>query len=100
MGRCVYWGLEYPKPNTLFQIDVYFAFKHRIALHSKSLESMTKHFNIPGKTKLDFSYWQLAGMGFEPELKEMEKHNKGDILILEKLFNQVEPYCRFSKRSV
>lgn len=100
MGRSIEWGLEYPKPNTLFQIDVYFAFKHRIALHRKSLESLTKHFKIAGKTKLDFGYWKLSALGFEKELKEMEKHNKADILILEKLFDEIEPYCRFSKRSV
>ena len=100
LTRGKYWKLPYFHREELHQIDMFFQLRGKLATSRKSLKVITQFFDIAGKTNLDFKYWKLASIGLEPELSELKEHNRQDILILEKLFDEFEDYCKFTKRSI
>lgn len=99
-ARSKYWGMDYPKRDELYQIDLYFQLRNKVATSSKSLKTLTRFLGIEGKTELDFRYWKLAAFGFQPELDELIEHNRQDVIILENLFDKFENECKFTKRGV
>jgi uncharacterized protein YprB with RNaseH-like and TPR domain len=90
------------KPFDLKQkihFDLYWKVRTLLNLSRSSLKVATKFFGIEGKTDLDFSVWKLASLGDKKVMKGLLEHNRQDVIILEKLFEELRPYCKFDKRS-
>lgn len=80
--------------------DLYWKVRSLLNLSRSSLKVATKFFGIDGKTDLDFSVWKLAALGDKKVMKGLLEHNRQDVIILEKLFEKIRPYCKFDKRSL
>ena len=98
--RAFYWKIDFPKWKELLHIDLYWKARNLFRLSHTTLNNVTKLLAIDGKTKLDFSYWGLAGLGNPKAMKQMLKHNKADVEILELAFNEIKEYCKFDKRGL
>jgi uncharacterized protein YprB with RNaseH-like and TPR domain len=68
-----------------------------MGLNRNSLKMATKHLGIEGKTDLG-DYWRESSFGDEKAMKEMVEHNKYDVIILEDLHKELEPYVKFTKK--
>lgn len=77
--------------SELFHFDLYYTVKSKLRLSSRSLRNVCNYFNIPGKTMIDSDIWRLAKYGNSDALQEVLKHNKADVIILEKLHELLEP---------
>lgn len=101
--RCLYHGIEFPEYMQLYHTDLYFVARNRLAtLHSKRLEAVCKFLGIEGKTPLDSEVWVKACFNdtFDEAMRYIIEHNKGDVVILEKLLDRIEPFFRGTNRSV
>lgn len=98
--RAMYYRMKFPGYGTMFHIDLFYHVRNKMSLNRNSLEQATKHLDIAGKTKLDFTYWGLAAMGDSECMAKLIDHNIADVDILEKLHRRIEPYCKFTRKSV
>jgi uncharacterized protein YprB with RNaseH-like and TPR domain len=55
---------------------------------------------IEGKTHLDMEIWFDARFGDQDALDYVVEHNLQDVLILEKAFDKLEPYAKWSRTSI
>jgi uncharacterized protein YprB with RNaseH-like and TPR domain len=98
--RALYWKLNFPKFGTLNHKDLYYLVRSKLKLHSNRLESACSLMGIEGKTKLKPKIWNLAKYGDEESLKYVLKHNKHDVIILERLHKRVEGYDKGIFKSI
>ena len=107
-SRYLYWknrdksfkDIKFPWYGYIKHKDVYYMAKNRLRLHRTRLEDVCRQLNIKGKTHIEGEYWIKALSGDEKSLKYILKHNKADVLILEKVYHQLIPYVRETKRSI
>lgn len=98
--RCLGWGLAFPKYGTISHMDMFYAARSLLKLHRRSLDAACAYFGIKGKTHLDMEVWFKARVGHEPSLEYVLDHNRSDVLILEKLWLKLEPYRKWTRRSL
>lgn len=99
--RCMMQGIKgFPKMGEKKHIDVYFQVKSKMNLHRKSLDSACEAIGIKGKTPIEWSAWRAASVGHPPALRQVLAHNKGDVVILEELFDALQPFARSTRRSM
>ena len=98
--RAIYWNLDFPKYGYLKHKDVYYMVRNRLKLSRNTLEEACRTLGIKGKTRVDGTYWIKALTGDETALKYILKHNKRDVIILEKLYDKLESYVRNTRRSI
>ena len=87
-------GLEdmLPAKGEKFIQDTFPIARKKLALHSNRLDSIADHFGIKNvqKTKLAPEKWRLAAVGDEDSLAYIDKHNKYDVIILERVHKAME----------
>lgn len=99
--RCIMQGIKtFPTYGEKRHIDLYYQVKAKLSLHRKSLDAACEAFNIVGKTPIDFQIWRDAKLGYKDALKKVLDHNKGDVVILEELFNIMLPFSKTTRRSL
>lgn len=98
--RALRHGLEFPEYMEVYHTDLYFVAKHRLRMHSNRLEAITKFLRIDGKTPLDPDIWVRASFGDKKALREILVHNIGDVVVLEKVHERLEPYYAGTRRSI
>lgn len=85
----------------LYHFDMYYIAKSKLAsLSSKRLENVCDYLGIEGKTPLKRDIWRAGKYGDPIALKEILAHNVGDVEILEKLHNRLEPFAKYTRKSV
>jgi len=99
-AKAMQYGLQFPRFGEMGHIDLYYQVVGKMKLSRNSLKVSTKFLGISGKTDLDFEYWQLACLGDKEAMSELLEHNKQDVIILEKLHRELEPYGKFDRKSL
>jgi uncharacterized protein YprB with RNaseH-like and TPR domain len=69
-------------------------------LSRNSLDNACDYLGIKGKTPIDKNTWRAAKYGDPKALKEVLEHNKGDVVILEKLHNKLEFSRKWIRKSI
>lgn len=100
--RALKWNLkDFPIYGLVQHCDVYFMVKSKLCLHRRSLDAVTRHLGIEGKTHVDGNIWQTAFLHHdEKALKKIHEHCKLDVIILEKVWRKIKEYTPEAKRSL
>lgn len=98
--RAIKHGIDFPVYNELYHLDLYDVVKRKMKLNSNRLATATHFLGIDGKTPLEWEDWRYASWGDKTALQEVGKHNKGDVDILERLFELLKPHIRFTRSSI
>ena len=98
--RALYWGYVFPAYGSIFHFDVYYRVRRLLRLHRNSLDASTKFLGIKGKTPIDISVWNEARYGRSQALKKVLEHNDADVMILEQIFNKLEDYSKWTRKSL
>lgn len=98
--RCLGWGLDFPRYGSIAHLDMFYAVRSLLKLHRKSLDATCAFFGIEGKTHLNMEIWFKARVGHEESLAYVLEHNQGDVDILEKLWLKLEPYRKWTRKSI
>jgi len=99
-SKAMKYNLVFPEYKKIAHIDLYYQVRSKMKLSHSSLSAATKHLDIAGKTHLDFKYWKLACLGDKKAMEELLHHNKQDVVILQKLHKELEPFGKFDKKSL
>jgi uncharacterized protein YprB with RNaseH-like and TPR domain len=98
--RAIGMGLDFPKYGEIFHWDLYYQARSKLLTHRKSLDAITAFFGIEGKTHLDMEVWFDARFGDKDALDYVLDHNLADVDILEKAFDKLEPYSKWTRTSI
>lgn len=98
--RCIYWGLDFPSYGSIYHFDLLYRVRRLLKLHRNSLEAATRFFEIEGKNHVHMGDWQKAAYGDKKALDYVMDHNIEDVKILERLFDKLEDYSKWTKRSI
>ncbi len=100
-ARAMILGLKgFPQFGQLKHFDLYYAVRNKLALHRNSLASATAALGIEGKTPLPISIWGRGRLGYKDALKDIEVHNREDVIILEDLYEEMIPYVQVTRKSI
>jgi uncharacterized protein YprB with RNaseH-like and TPR domain len=99
-SRALYWNFLFPAYGSVFHFDLYYRVRSLLKLHRHSLDAVTRFFGIEGKTPIDISVWNEAQYGNRKALKKVMEHNDADVIILEELFDKLEDYSKWTRRSL
>lgn len=99
-SKAMQYGLDFPRFGEKGHIDLYYQVAGKMKLSHSSLKVSTRFLDIKGKTELAFRYWKLACLGDTQALFELVDHNKKDVIILEKLHKELEPYGKWDRKSL
>jgi uncharacterized protein YprB with RNaseH-like and TPR domain len=99
-SRVLHWGHLFPDYGSKYHFDLYYRVRSLLKLHRNSLAAASAFFGIEGKTPIKIETWNKARYGDKKALKEVLVHNDGDVDILEKLFDRLEDYSKWTKRSL
>lgn len=75
------------------QIDTYKMLKKHFNLNSNRLDYVGKLLGFGGKMSMNWSYWRKIAEGDLAAAKKMMLYNKQDVVLLEKIFKSLLPYC-------
>jgi len=97
-ARIAEHNLEQIPWGTKFQCDLYFVVKSHLKITRKSLDNVTKLYDLQTskihKTSVDIKLWRLASIGNAKALQSVYAHNRADVILLEKLHNKLKPLYR------
>jgi len=95
-GRLLQLGLEPLGP--VQTIDTLKLAKRNFNIAYRKLDYIGEFLGLGRKIKTDFDLWKRCYHGEEKALAEMERYNKRDVVLLEKVFNAMKPYVRHLPR--
>lgn len=98
--RALKWNLPFPQYGYIKHIDMYYLVKHKLSLNRNSLENACALLGIEGKNHVFGDIWIRAVTGHKPSIDYILKHNKLDVIILEKLYNRMITFSAKSNRSI
>lgn len=98
--RALKWNLPFPSYGYIKHIDMYYIVKHKLSLNKNSLESACQLLGIKGKNHVIGDYWLRALSGHVPSIDYIYKHNKLDVIILEKLYDRMITFSAKTNRSI
>jgi len=99
--RAVSLGIPFPTHGTIKQQDTFTILKKKFKLPRNRLETACRVIlGSSQKTHLDPIIWRRASRGDEAALKYIVRHNKIDVIELEKLYNKIIPYTAPSNVSL
>lgn len=88
--------LAHNLPPTSFYQQIYTleVAKKEFAFTSNKLDSIAKFLGIPGKIETGIELWKLCMEGNEEALDMMEKYNRNDVVVLEKIYLKLRGYIK------
>lgn len=98
--KALHYGLDFFDYDEQFHFDLYPIAKAKLKLRSYRLANVTDYLGIPGKTPLEPSVWRAAMFGDPKAVNYVLEHNIADVDITEQLHNKLEPYAKWSKKSI
>jgi uncharacterized protein YprB with RNaseH-like and TPR domain len=99
--RAVSLGVEFPSYGTIKHQDLYFLIRNKFKLNSNRLENACRVLlGSSDKTKIDYKHWRAAARGDKKALEYVLKHNRYDVLDLEKLYHKVMEYQKEGTNSL
>jgi uncharacterized protein YprB with RNaseH-like and TPR domain len=100
-SRCLHHGLKFPGNKELWVSDTYPIAKAALCLHSNRLGTIADFLHIKTKkTAITTDHWLGALSGNRKSLDYILDHCRRDVLILEKVWNQLEPHHRLGRTSI
>ena len=99
-SKCVKYNIRYPVTGTIKHLDMYYICRNKLKLTSNRLANVTQFLGIKGKTPIAKSCWIKSLTGDEDALSEILRHNKFDVIILEKLHIRMIGYISKLRRSI
>lgn len=97
-GRLLQLGLEPLGP--VQTIDTLKLAKKSFNIAYRKLDYIGEFLGLGRKIKTDFDLWKGCYFGDEKALSKMERYNKRDVVLLEKVFNTMKPYVKQLPRLV
>jgi uncharacterized protein YprB with RNaseH-like and TPR domain len=92
--RALVHGLQdqLPKKFEKFMMDTWPIARNKLKLHSNRLDSIADACRIKGvkKTPLSGEKWMLAAVGEPKSLEYIAKHNRHDVILLERVHKKLE----------
>ena len=89
--RILQLGLKPLPPMT--SIDTYKVAKSKFMFNSNKLDYIGKYLGLGEKIKTTPGLWMKVLNGDKAAVKEMVTYNKQDVILLEAVFNKLQPYC-------
>jgi uncharacterized protein YprB with RNaseH-like and TPR domain len=99
-SRALFHGLMFPTFHQIRHIDLWFAARSKLKIHSNRLQTVCEFLGIKGKTPILGKYWVEAMSGNDTALHYIQRHNIADAVILEKAAGKLEPYMAISRTSI
>lgn len=90
--RCAKHNL--PAPKKPQSIDTLKTLRNEFKAPSNKLDFIGQAFEIGQKVETPKGLWKQATEGDEKAIREMVVYNRGDIILLENLYNRIRPYIR------
>jgi len=99
--KCMRYGIKgvFEYGNT-YHFDLFYTAKSKLNLSRKSLDSVCDYLGIKGKTPIDKESWRRAKYGNPKALKEVLRHNEGDVVITERVHEELLPFRKWIRTSV
>ena len=94
-----YW-LPFLEYGETYHFDLFYTAKSKLNLSRKSLDNVCDYLGIKGKTPIDKEAWRRAKYGNKEALKEVIKHNEGDVEITEALHERMIKLRKWIRTSV
>lgn len=91
-GRLLFHGL--PPLPPVQQIDTYREAKKVFNLNAFRLDYLGKYLGLGRKIKTSTDLWLKVLRGNKTAIKTMLRYNKGDIILLEKIFLKMRPFMQ------
>lgn len=91
--RLIYHRLP-PLPTKLTTVDTLKEAKHSFAFTSNRLDYLGKYLGVGQKIKTDDDLWARVLEGQTSAIEEMVEYNKGDVRLLENIYEIMAPYIR------
>lgn len=98
--RALMHNMEFPEYGQLYHFDLYYAVKYLLKLNKNSLFAATDALGIEGKDFCSRETWNKATYGDAVALEEIAKHNRNDVIILEKLHERISPFRKWTRKSI
>ena len=99
--RALILDIPFPAYGSIYHYDVYFTARSKLKLHSKRLDSVAKALGCKHqKTPVDISVWQKARWGDKTALNYIVDHNKGDVYVLEEVYEKLRPFVQVTRKSI
>jgi uncharacterized protein YprB with RNaseH-like and TPR domain len=98
--RALELGIDFPIYGSLSHKDVYYIARFKMKLHSNRLEVVCDLLGIKGKTHQNPATWRSAKSGNKKALEEILEHNKGDVIILEQVYNRLKDFTKELDKSI
>ncbi|RLC81728.1 MAG: hypothetical protein DRJ03_19860 [Chloroflexi bacterium] len=100
--RCIANGLldQFPKYGEMRHIDVYYYSRSKVATHRKSLDTISTFLGVGGKTPVDIGVWADAQLGHKPALDKVLEHNIIDVKVTWDTYKMLQPYGKFTAKSI
>jgi len=92
-ARLIFHGLD-PLPSGILQLDTLKEIKKIATFTSHRLDYLGKHLLGEGKIETSKGLWLRVLKGDESAVKEMITYNKGDVQLLEELYEKIKPYIK------
>lgn len=99
-ARALKHKLSFPRYGSIFHWDIYYKVKSQLAISRKSLTVSTAFLEIDGKTPVTGGHWMQAMYGDPDALGYVVTHNLADVEILEDLHKTLEPFSKWTKKSL
>jgi uncharacterized protein YprB with RNaseH-like and TPR domain len=96
--RALIHNIEFIPRGIVQHRDLYYLARRVLCLHSKRLEVVCSAFGIKGKTHLEERFWVRANTGDPESIEYICKHNKADVVILEKAHLRLAPFESMGRR--
>lgn len=91
-ARAIYHGLK-PLPK-IPTIDTLKVARRIFSFNSNRLDYLGKFLCGEGKIKTEYDLWLKVMKGDEKALALMVKYNRGDVVVLEKVYDRLRPYIK------
>lgn len=89
-SRVIFHGLK-PLPN-IIQIDTWKIAKNKFLFNSNRLDYLGQFLKVGEKIHTESGLWLRCLNGDKSAIKQMVKYNRGDITLLEKVYNKLSPF--------
>ena len=83
-----------------YHFDLFYTAKSKLNLSRKTLDNICDYLGIEGKTPINKEVWRRAKYGNKRALNEVLRHNEGDVMITEKLHEELLPFRKWIRTSV
>jgi len=99
-SRAIYYNLPFPEYGSLAKIDTWKWAKRNLKLHSNRLDAIAEYLGVNSKTHLNPAIWRRASRGDIDAVQYILKHNKMDVVTLEKVYHKLKAYSAGTRSSI